>query len=186
VRLTGEQLIPLPQAEVWRALNDPAVLKTCIPGCDSLERLDDASYRIVLTASIGPVRARFSGKLMLLDVNPPSSYLLVFEGSGGAAGFGKGSAQVDLSAQGSATKLVYSAKANVGGKLAQIGSRLVDSVSRKMADEFFDRLKQNILPESAGAPPQPSVPRGSYGRWIIGGAILALLAAAAYFLTGAK
>lgn len=178
--LTGEQLLPLPQADVWRALNDPAVLKTCIPGCEALERLDDASYRIALTASVGPVRAKFSGKLMFSDVKPPNSYLLVFEGSGGAAGFGEGSAQVDLWAQGSATKLVYSAKANVGGKLAQIGSRLIDSVSRKMADDFFSKLKANIVLQSAGAPLQPPARRGSYRRWIIGSAIL--LAAAAYVL----
>src|SRR5262245_44050495 len=121
MEMTGEQLIPLPQAEVWRGLNDPQVLKASIAGCETIERVSDTEFRVVIVAAVGPVKAKFSGKLLLSDVNPPNSYSLAFEGSGGAAGFGKGGAQVSLSPDGTGTKLSYTAKANVGGKLAQVG-----------------------------------------------------------------
>ena len=115
MEMTGEQLIPIPQAEVWRALNDPEVLKACIAGCETIERVSDTEYRVAMVAAVGPVKAKFNGKLVLSDLNPPNSYSLSFEGSGGAAGFGKGGAQVSLKPEGNGTRLSYTAKASVGG-----------------------------------------------------------------------
>jgi uncharacterized protein len=146
MQMTGEQLIPLSQQRVWESLNDPAVLKACIPGCDSIEKISDSEYTVSMTASVGPVKARFSGKLSLSDLNPPSSYALSFDGSGGAAGFGKGSARVSLATENGTTRLSYTVNATVGGKLAQIGSRLIDGVARKMADDFFARFNQVVAP----------------------------------------
>ncbi|HZP93499.1 MAG TPA: carbon monoxide dehydrogenase subunit G [Burkholderiales bacterium] len=175
--MTGEQLIPLPQQKVWEALNDPEILKACIPGCESIEKVSDVEYRVVLTAAIGPVKARFSGTLSLADLKPPHSYSLAFEGSGGAAGFGKGRAQVSLFADGDGTRLNYKASATVGGKLAQIGSRLIDGVARKMADEFFSRFNRTVA-APAGAGAEAAAPARTPG-WVwfaIGAAVIALLA----------
>ena len=142
--MTGEQIIELPQQQVWAALNDPAILKDCVAGCDLLERVAENEFKVGMTAAIGPVKAKFAGKLLLSDVQPPQSYALTFEGSGGVAGFAKGTATVSLSPEGAGTKLAYTARAQVGGKLAQIGSRLIDGVARKMADEFFTKFKARI------------------------------------------
>src|SRR5689334_13353902 len=152
MEMTGEQLIPLPQQRVWEALNDPEILKACIPGCESIIKVADDEYAVAMMAAVGPVKARFSGKLKLSDLNPPNSYSLAFEGSGGAAGFGKGSAQVNLATEGSATRLRYNASASVGGRLAQVGSRLIDGVARKMADDFFARFNSTVAPPAAAAP----------------------------------
>jgi uncharacterized protein len=153
MEMSGEQSIPVPQARVWEALNDPEVLKACIPGCDSIEKVSDNEYRVAMTAAVGPVKARFAGKLALGEVNPPTSYTLAFEGSGGAAGFGKGGAKVALAPEGAGTKLSYTANAQVGGKLAQVGSRLIDGVARKMANDFFTRFKALLVPEAAAEAP---------------------------------
>lgn len=142
--MTGEQLIALPQQQVWEALNDPAILKDCVAGCDLLERVSDSEFKVGMTAAIGPVKAKFAGKLVLSDVVAPQSYALTFEGAGGVAGFAKGTATVTLSATEGGTRLAYSARAQVGGKLAQIGSRLIDGVARKMAEEFFTKFKARI------------------------------------------
>lgn len=169
--MTGAQVIPVPQADVWRGLNDPEILKACIPGCESIERVTETNYRIVLIAAVGPVKAKFSGELTLRDLNPPTSYSLIFEGAGGSAGFGKGNAQVSLSPNGSGTTLAYSAKAMVGGKLAQIGSRLIDSVAMKMADEFFTKFNEQMTPAIARtAPPATSSRVNPY--WIAGAILL--------------
>ncbi|MFN0301476.1 MAG: SRPBCC family protein [Burkholderiales bacterium] len=152
MEMTGEQIIDQPQSKVWEALNDTEVLKACIPGCDTLEKVSDTEYKMTMTAAVGPVRAKFNGKLMLADVNPPVSYTIAFEGSGGAAGFGKGSAQVALSPEGSGTKLSYNAKAQIGGKLAQVGARLIDGVAKKMADDFFVAFKTRLTPAAPAAP----------------------------------
>jgi len=149
MEMTGEQLIPLPQQRVWEALNNPEILKACIAGCESMERVSDTEYKVTLSAAVGPVKARFNGKLLLTELNPPTSYSLAFEGSGGAAGFGKGGAQVRLSPEGNSTRLSYSAKATVGGKLAQIGSRLIDGVAKKMSDDFFVKFNQTLSPVQA-------------------------------------
>jgi len=155
MEMTGEQFIPALQAEVWRGLNDPEVLKACISGCESVEKLADTEYAVVTTVAIGPVKARFRGKLVLADLDPPNSYSLSFDGQGGAAGFGKGSAKVSLATEAAGTRLSYTVKAQVGGKLAQIGSRLIDGVAKKMADDFFSAFNQKIT-GAATATPEPS------------------------------
>ena len=177
--MTGEQLIPVPQAEVWRGLNDPEVLKACIAGCESIEKVSDNEYRVVIVAAVGPVKAKFSGKLLLSDLNPPNSYSLSFEGSGGAAGFGKGGAKVSLKPEGAGTRLSYSASASVGGKLAQVGSRLIDGVARKMADDFFAAFNQKLA-GAAGRSEDVTVPVGGKRRihpawWVAGAVLVALL-----------
>jgi carbon monoxide dehydrogenase subunit G len=178
MEMTGEQLIPVPQSEVWRGLNDPEVLKACIVGCESIEKVSDNEYKVVIVASVGPVKAKFSGKLLLSDLNPPNSYSLSFEGSGGAAGFGKGGAQVSLKPEGAGTRLSYSAKASVGGKLAQVGSRLIDGVARKMADDFFAAFNSRLA-GPAGITGAGTEPVGTKKRihpaWWVAGAVLVVL-----------
>ena len=142
--MTGEQLIPASQQDTWRALNDPDVLKACVPGCESITKVNENEYQVQMTARVGPVSAKFRGRLSLFDIKAPTSYSLAFEGQGGAAGFAKGAAQVKLSPQGNQTRLGYEVKANVGGKLAQIGSRLVDAAAKKVADEFFQNFTRRM------------------------------------------
>src|SRR3954469_17674410 len=161
MEMTGEQLIAVPQADVWRALNDPEILKACIPGCESIEKTSENEYRIAMTAAVGPVKAKFSGKLVLSDLQPPNSYSLAFEGSGGAAGFGKGGAHVSLQPDGAGTRLSYTAKASVGGKLAQVGSRLIDGVAKKMADDFFTAFNRKV---AGGAPQNSPAPKKKTGK----------------------
>jgi carbon monoxide dehydrogenase subunit G len=159
--MTGEQLIPASQQDTWAALNDPDVLKACVPGCESITRVNDNEYQVQMTARVGPVSAKFRGRLSLFDIKPPTSYSLAFEGQGGAAGFAKGAAQVKLESVGATqTKLAYDVKANVGGKLAQIGSRLIDAAAKKVADEFFQNFTKKmtssedttVVMHAAGAP----------------------------------
>ena len=159
---------------MWEALNDPEVLKACIPGCDSIEKLSDTEYKVAMTAAVGPVKAKFSGKLQLSDLNPPNSYSLAFEGSGGAAGFGKGGAHVTLAPEAGGTKLSYTAKATVGGKLAQVGSRLVDAASRKMADDFFTRFNDTLAPPAAAAAAAPKKPIPHW-VWVVAAIVIAAL-----------
>jgi carbon monoxide dehydrogenase subunit G len=178
MEMTGEQLIPVPQAEVWRGLNDPEVLKACIAGCETIERVSDTEYRVVMVAAVGPVKAKFNGKLVLSDLNPPNSYSLSFEGSGGAAGFGKGGAQVSLKTEGAGTRLTYTAKASVGGKLAQVGSRLIDGVARKMADDFFTAFNAKLAGPAAQTPGAAVAATGKrriHPAWWVAGALLAAL-----------
>jgi len=137
MEMKGEQLVPASQQATWAALNDPEVLKACVPGCESITPAGENVYEVLMVARVGPVSAKFKGKLTLSDINPPQSYSISFEGQGGAAGFAKGGAHVSLFFENNQTKLVYEVKANVGGKLAQIGSRLVDAAARKVADDFF-------------------------------------------------
>ncbi len=155
MELTGTQTLPVSQQIAWDALNDPEILKASITGCEQLERISDSEFSAAVTAAIGPVKARFKAKLTLSEVDAPNSYKIRFDGQGGAAGFGKGEAKVALTAEGAATRLDYTAQANVGGKLAQIGSRLVDAASRKLADEFFNKfnaeLKRRHAPPDAAA-----------------------------------
>jgi carbon monoxide dehydrogenase subunit G len=137
MEMTGEQLIALPQQETWNALNDTAVLMDCIPGCDSIEKQSDNEYLLTMVAKVGPVSAKFKGRMTLLDVQAPDSYTLQFEGQGGVAGFAKGEAHVRLAPEAEGTRLSYSVKANIGGKLAQVGARLIDGVAKKTAEQFF-------------------------------------------------
>lgn len=144
MELIGQQRIAAPIDKTWVALNDPGVLKECIAGCDSIERVSDREYAVAMGVKIGPVNAKFKGKLFLDNLQPPNSYTINFEGQGGVAGFGKGSADVKLSPDGGATLLDYAARAQVGGKIAQIGSRLVDMAAKKMADDFFAAFNAKV------------------------------------------
>ncbi len=139
--MKDSRVINAPQAKVWDALNDPAMLKQCIIGCDSLEATEPGKFVAAMSVKVGPVSAKFKGKLQLEDVQPPNSYKLKFEGQGGPAGFANGTANVALTAETpSTTRLDYVANAMIGGKLAQIGSRLVDAAARKIADDFFSKF----------------------------------------------
>ena len=145
--MTNSRVIPAPPPIVWAALNDPDVLKASLPGCESLERIDESTWKATVAAKIGPVSARFSGTMKIVESNPPDGYTLRFEGQGGAAGFANGDAKVTLApAENNATTLSYDVKAQVGGKIAQIGSRLIDGAAAKIADEFFGRFSQRLTP----------------------------------------
>jgi len=140
MELNGQQRIAAPRQQVWDALNDARVLKACIPGCESLTQDGDNAFDATVQAKVGPVRARFSGRVELSDIRPPESYRISGEGKGGVAGFAKGGADVTLIEDGDGTILDYAVKADVGGKLAQIGSRLVQSTANKYAADFFARF----------------------------------------------
>ena len=144
MEMTGEQLIHASQAATWAALNDPEFLKACVPGCESIDRASDTDFVVQMTARVGPVSAKFKGKLTLSNLNPPHSYSIAFEGQGGVAGFAKGSAEVSLAPETHDTRLAYKVKANVGGKLAQIGSRLVDAAANKVANDFFTAFNEKM------------------------------------------
>lgn len=152
MELTETHTLPVSQQRTWDALNDTEVLRACIPGCESIDPDGESAYVVALSAAVGPVKARFKGRMQLTDIDAPNSYSIVFEGQGGAAGFAKGNAHVSLEADGdAATKLSYTASAQVGGKLAQIGSRLVDGAARKIAGEFFKRFGAQVGGDSEGA-----------------------------------
>lgn len=151
MELNGEQLIPASQQRTWDCLNDPEVLKACIPGCETLERTDDGGFTATLALRIGPVSARFKGKLQLSDVQAPDRYTMHFDGQGGMAGFGKGSAQVQLVPAAGGTQLNYAAKAQVGGKLAQVGSRLVDAAAAKITNDFFNAFNARVQADALEA-----------------------------------
>jgi len=155
MEMKGEQLIPAPQQTVWNGLNDPETLKACVPGCESITPSGDNEYQVLMVARVGPVSAKFKGKLTLSEIRPPNSYSIAFEGQGGAAGFAKGGAQVRLSTEGMTTKLAYDVKASVGGKLAQIGSRLIDAAAKKVADDFFRNFNERM--SAAEADPEQTV-----------------------------
>lgn len=143
--MSGSYRITAPREKVWAALNDPEILKQCIPGCEEIEKHSDTELTAKVVAKVGPVKAKFAGKVTLSDIDPPNGYTITGEGSGGAAGFGKGGAAVKLNPDGDgATLLDYTAHAQVGGKLAQIGSRLIDGTARKMADDFFAQFTQVV------------------------------------------
>jgi uncharacterized protein len=183
MELQGERLIPAPIQRTWDALNDPAVLKDCIAGCESLERDEQGAFNAALALRIGPVNARFKGRLQLADVKPPESYTIHFDGQGGVAGFGKGSADVKLEAVDAAqTKLHYTARAQVGGKIAQVGSRLVDAAAAKVAGDFFQAFETKLAAEAPAAGtvvaalPVAAASRGVPSWvWLVGGAIVLLV-----------
>ncbi|MBZ8132958.1 CoxG family protein [Afifella sp. IM 167] len=146
MKLTGEYQIPAPRERVWALLNDPDVLKECMPGCEMLDTTESGGFAARVTTKIGPVKATFNGSVDLKDINAPESYRIEGEGQGGVAGFAKGHADVHLAEEGGGTKLSYDADVQVGGKLAQLGNRLVGSTAKKLADQFF-----SCLAEKAGA-----------------------------------
>lgn len=148
MEIKGEYKIAAPREKVFAALNDPAVLQACIPGCESLEKTSDTEMKAKVRMRIGPVSAAFSGKVTLSDLDPPNGYRISGEGQGGAAGFAKGGAVVALKEDGSDTVLTYNVDAQVGGKIAQVGARLIDGTAKKLADEFFSKFAAMV-----GGPP---------------------------------
>ncbi|MEO0819468.1 MAG: carbon monoxide dehydrogenase subunit G [Pseudomonadota bacterium] len=156
MEMSGERLIAAPRQAVWAALNDPEVLKSCIPGCTDFEATEDGGFAATVKQKVGPVSATFKGAVTLSDVVEGESYTISGEGKGGAAGFAKGGAKVSLADAegGAATELTYTAEAKVGGKLAQLGSRLIDGFAKKMADQFFDRFSQAVAPSAPEAEPE--------------------------------
>ena len=144
MEMTGEFRIPAPRQRVWEALNDPEILKQSIPGCQTLERVSDTEFNGKVVASVGPVRATFGGKVSLSDLDPPQSYTINGEGSGGVAGFAKGGATVGLAEKDGGTLLSYNVEAQIGGKLAQLGQRLINGTAKKLADEFFANFAKAV------------------------------------------
>lgn len=177
MELSGNKHISAPPAAVWRALNDPACLARCIPSCESVERVSDTETTARVLMRVGPVRALFVGRILMSDVRPDAGCTMTFEGSGGAAGFAKGQSTVSLSPADGGTVLSYTAAASVGGKLGQVGGRMIDAFAAKMADEFFGNLQQALraqvadasrdAPEGAASMPSvgaaPESPRVAYG-----------------------
>jgi carbon monoxide dehydrogenase subunit G len=193
MEIKGEYKIAAPRDKVFAALNDPAVLQACIPGCESLEKTSDTEMKAKVRLRIGPVSASFSGKVTLSDIDPPNGYKISGEGQGGVAGFAKGGAVVTLRDDGGATVLDYNVDAQVGGKIAQVGARLIDGTARKLADEFFGKFAATIggppaaaavagvasaaEPVPAAPPPSAAAQRG-YKHWLVigvGAAVLILI-----------
>lgn len=161
MEMTSTRIVPAPPAAVWAALNDPEALKAAIPGCESMERSGDDEWRATMAAKVGPVSARFAGTMKMTESTPPTGYTLKFEGQGGAAGFANGEAKVTLApTEGGQTALTYVVKAQVGGKLAQIGSRLIDGAAAKIANDFFERFSAQLAPAAAPLP-EPKVGDGA-------------------------
>jgi carbon monoxide dehydrogenase subunit G len=144
MEMTGEYRIPAPRQRVWEALNDPAILKACIPGCKQLEKVSDTDFTAIVATKVGPVSATFRGSVNLTELDPPNGYTLTGQGQGGAAGFARMGARVSLKDESDDTLLAYSAQADIGGKLASVGSRLVQTVARKNADDFFSAFEKQL------------------------------------------
>ena len=194
MEIKGEYKIAAPRDKVFAALNDPSVLQACIPGCESLEKVSDSEMKAKVRLRIGPVSASFTGKVTLSDIDPPNGYRITGEGQGGAAGFAKGGAVVTLRDDGGATILAYDVDAQVGGKIAQVGARLIDGTAKKLADEFFGKFATMVgapaptpaavagAPSAAEAPPAAPPPSAAaqrgYRHWIvigIGAVVLILI-----------
>ena len=188
--MQGSRQLAITQQQAWTALNDPAVLKNCIPGCDKVEPTGENQYAIGMALKIGPVSAKFSGKITLTDIMPPESYKLSFEGQGGPAGFGKGSAAVKLTPNADGCDLSYTANASVGGKIAQLGQRLIDGAAKSMAEDFFKRFDQEMQRQHPDAYAAKMV-MGDVGQdaktvakqaavpvwvWVVGAGVLAVAA----------
>lgn len=182
--MTGEYRIPAARQKVWEALNDTDVLKRCIPGCQELIKESDTEMSAKVSAKVGPVSAKFTGKVTFSDINPPESYTISGEGQGGVAGFAKGGSEVTLEEDGGETILRYSAKAQVGGKLAQIGSRLIDSTAKKMANDFFSKFAEEVggaaaaeeaAPAAAAAPVAEAAPSGGISPVVWIGGLIAVV-----------
>lgn len=166
MNMSGERVIAAPRPDVWAALNDPDVLQACIPGCESLEKTSPTAFSAVATQKVGPVKATFKGEVSLSDIVEGESYTISGEGKGGAAGFAKGGAKVRLEdaeppegKEGPATRLLYEAEAKVGGKLAQLGSRLIDGFAKKMADDFFTRFQTAVEGPAQEPDAPPDAPK---------------------------
>ncbi len=160
MEMTGSYRIAAPRETVWQALNDAETLKACIPGCQTLEKTSDTSFEAKVKAKVGPVSATFTGAVTLSELNPPESYTISGEGKGGVAGFAKGGAKVHLADEGAETVLNYDVKAQVGGKLAQIGARLIDGTAKKLADEFFSNFSAYVGDANAAGTAAAAVAQG--------------------------
>jgi hypothetical protein len=158
MKMSGEEIIPAPREAVWKALNDPEVLKQAIPGCQEITKISDNDLGAKVTVKIGPVKAAFSGTVHLSNLNPPESYRISGEGKGGVAGFAKGGADVRLEEVPTGTKLSYDVDAQVGGKLASLGSRLIDSTARSLASQFFEKFAALASGQGNAQPEPPSPP----------------------------
>ena len=143
--MQGSRTLPVTQAQAWEALNTPDILKACIPGCDKFELTEPNVYAVGVSLKVGPVAAKFSGKVSLMDIVPPTSYALQFEAQGGVAGFGKGTANVALSGHENGCELNYTVHSQVGGKIAQLGQRLIDGVAKNLSEEFFQRFENELV-----------------------------------------
>lgn len=185
--MQGSRQLAVTQQQAWDALNDPEVLKVCIPGCEKIEATGENQYAVTNAIKIGPVAARFNGKIRLTDIDAPNGYSLLFDGQAGAAGFGKGTAKVSLTPQGDGCELVYSVNAQVGGKIAQVGQRLIDGVAKSMAEDFFKRFDEEmqrrfpapVIPEeSTASTTPPPAQTGSkplpWWIWVAAAAVLAV------------
>ena len=193
--MQGQRALPVSQSLTWDALNNPDVLKACIPGCDRFETDGPTIYSVGVTLKIGPVAAKFAGKVSLLDILPPNSYALQFEGQGGVAGFGKGTAQVQLHATGTGCELSYTVNAQVGGKIAQLGQRLIDGAAKSLAEDFFKRFDAAAAERFAASEPQadeaapddtaavPASPANAQTPVWVWGVGAAVLAVAVWFLS---
>lgn len=186
MEMQGSRTLAATQQQAWEGLNDPQVLKACIPGCERIERVGDDRFNVGMAVKVGPVAAKFAGKITLSDVQAPRRYTLAFDGQGGAAGFGKGTAKVELAPAGSGCELAYAVRAQVGGKIAQVGQRLIDGVARSMAEDFFKRFDAEMQRRHAPAEPTAAAPTAAPARttmgpwlWIM---IAAAVAAAGYWL----
>ncbi|MDN3519319.1 carbon monoxide dehydrogenase subunit G [Aquisalimonas lutea] len=190
MELKNEQRLPVSRQKAWEALNDPDVLAACIPGCESLERVDDHNYDATVNTKVGPVKARFTGRVTLENLQPPESYTLSFEGNSGQAGFARGSADVYLDEEpDGGCRVRYDVSATVGGKLAQLGSRLVKGAAEKNASEFFGNFTRHLGGEPEGAAEEAAAgsgqaaqaegggdsPRTGYWPWVAGGAVVVLV-----------
>ena len=184
--MQGSRALAITQQQAWDALNNPEVLKACIPGCDKVEATGENQYAVGVAVKIGPVAAKFSGKITLSDINPPASYTITFDGQGGAAGFGKGNSQATLEPKGTGCELSYTVHASVGGKIAQLGQRLIDGVAKSMAEDFFKRFDEEMQRQhpqayasaqagaGAAAAPGPDDAGGGLPAWVwaVGAAVV--------------
>ena len=165
--MQGTRQLGVTQQQAWDALNDPEVLKKCIPGCDKFESTGENQYAVGMAVKVGPVSAKFTGKVTLAEIQPPTGYKLAFEGQGGVAGFGKGSSSVSLAPNAQGCELAYTVQAQVGGKIAQLGQRLIDGAAKSMADDFFKRFDDEMQARypAAAAPAVADPPPPKLGWW---------------------
>ncbi|WP_321397032.1 carbon monoxide dehydrogenase subunit G [Emcibacter sp.] len=184
MKITGENEVPATKEEVWQALNDPDVLAKCIPGCESLERVGENSFKATVTNRIGPVTAKFDGKVDLTDLDPPNGYTLMGSGSAGSMGNAKGAAKVSLTETETGTKLSYDVDVEITGKIAQLGGRLIQSTANVLAGQFFKKLARVIGEETGAEMPAEAAAGPNWVKWGLVLVAGVAVAAIAYFILG--